>query len=197
MTTKCTGTAASYARGCRCDRCSAADKARRLKRLQNGEPSYRRPLKARRHLHQLLSAGMSRRQIQVKSGVDFATIRDLLDGKSKRILDRTERAILATRPSIDAWCYVDATATIARIQRMRKQGYSKEWIAEQLGLHDGGSLPKPGNTRCRAFVAKRVRDLAEFTEGCAGVARDGLPNGRRALSNDQRRALAEKEARVA
>lgn len=190
----CTGTAASWSRGCRCETCRAAEKARHLTRLRNGEPPYRRTLKARRHIENLIAAGMSQRQVELKSGVDYKTIRDIRSGKAKRILDRTERAILATRPAVDAWCYIDAAPTIARINRMRKQGYSKQWIAEQAGLFGGDSLPKPGNRKCHAFIASRIRSLAEFTQGCTGTARDGRTNGLRALSNAQ---LAEHKRRTA
>jgi uncharacterized protein YerC len=182
----CTGTSACYARGCRNEVCRAANKARYLKRERNGNPAYRSPLKARRHIEALLAAGMSHRQIEKRSGVNFITVKRIRTGEAKRILDRTEKAILATRPAADAWCYVDAKSTIARIEHMRTQGYSKEWIAEKLGMSAGGALPKPGNRKCRAFIAKRVMELAELVEGCVGVARDGRSNGRRALSNEQR-----------
>lgn len=157
-------------------------------RYRNGEPPYRRPLKARRHIEALMAAGMSQRQIELKSGVDYRTVTDIRSGKAKRILDRTEKAILAARPALALWCYVDATSTVARVQRMRAQGYSLEWIAEQVGVSTGGALPRPGSRKCRAWIAKAVYDLAQLTEGCEGVARDGRPNGRRALSNEQRRA---------
>ncbi len=39
-------------------------------------------------------------------------------------------------------CYIDAASTVERIERMRRQGYSKEWVAEQIGLSSGGALPR-------------------------------------------------------
>lgn len=151
-----------------------------LKRMKNGEPPYRKPLRARRHIERLIAAGMTQRRIEKASGVDYRTVTDIRSGKARRILDRTERAILAVRPSAGAWSYIDATTTIARIDRMRHQGYSKQWIAQQVGVSSGETLPKPGNRKCRAWVAKRIKELADLTQGCEGMARDGRRNGRRA-----------------
>ena len=89
----CTGTSACYSRGCRNPRCVAAEKARRLKRFRNGEPPYRDAATSRSRYTQLRNAGMSMRQIQLASGVDYATLRGLRDGTSTRVLDRTERAL--------------------------------------------------------------------------------------------------------
>lgn len=183
--TDCTGTSACYSRGCRNPQCVAAEKARRLKRLRNGEPSYRDAEQSRRRFMQLRNAGMSMRQIQLASGVDYATLRGLRDRTSTRVLDRTERALMAVEVTIGDNCYVSATLTKMRVERLRRQGYSIGFIMDSCGI---GAVPKPENRYCRKRIADAIAEFAEFVGNSHGIARDHRQNGRRALSNEERRA---------
>lgn len=183
----CTGTAACYA-GCREERCRIADKARRLTRLRNGNPPYRRAHETHQRILELMEAGLSKRQVCEQSGVDYATVTRILSGAPpRRVLDRTKRLIFAVEPQFTAWLYVDATETVKTVERLHRQGYSYAFIAEACGMSVSG-LPRGASEHCRKYVADAIADFAEFVGRSPGVARDRRPNGRRALSNEQRRA---------
>ena len=184
--TDCTGTSACYSRGCRNPQCVAAEKARRLKRFRSGEPPYRDAAVSRRRYMQLRNAGMSMRQIQLASGVDYATLRGLRDRTSTRVLYRTERALMAVEVTIGDNCYVSAALTKMRVERLRKQGYSIGFIADSCGL----SYDAVGKIKryCRKRTADAIAEFAEFVGDSPGIARDHRRNGRRALSNAERRA---------
>ena len=180
----CTGTSACYSRGCRNPQCVAAEKARRLKRFRNGEPSYRDAATSRRRYMQLRNAGMSMRQIQLASGVDYATLRGLRDRTSTRVLDRTERALMAVEVTIGDNCYVSAALTKMLVDRLRRQGYSIGFIADSCGL----SNDAVGKLRryCRKRTADAIAEFSEFVGNSPGIARDHRQNGRRALPNAER-----------
>ena len=190
---ECTGTAASYARGCTCERCYAADKARRLKRLRNGSPPYRRAHETHQRILELMAAGLSKRQVCEQSGVDYYTVTRILSGEPpRRVLDRTMRAIFAVEPQIPAWAYVDASPTIRLVTRLHdQQGYSYGFIADSCGIGSEAVRHVKKHRYCRRYVADAITEFAEFAGRSPGVARDRRRNGRRALSNDERIALKE------
>lgn len=150
-------------------------------RLEGGKRPYVDGRRAQAHVMRLVSVGMTRRQIEHAAGVDYRTVRNALEGK--RLQQASERAIMAVRPRVDSeWCYVPAAPSIAIVERLWHQGFSKSWIADQIG---GTWPPKPGQRKVRAFIARRLRELEEFYQGCEGHCRDGRrlggrDNGRRA-----------------
>jgi hypothetical protein len=160
-------------------------------RERNGAPKYRRAAETHTRIIELMAAGLSKRQVCEQSGVDYATVTHILSGRSpRRVLDRTKRRIMAVEPTFSAWLYIDATKTAKTVSRLHLQGYSYEFIAQSCKLSVCG-LPRKGRNRvCRKYVADAIADFAEFVGRSPGVARDGYPNGRRALSNEQRRMTA-------
>jgi hypothetical protein len=102
-------------------------------------------------------------------------VRNALQGK--RLQQASARAILAVRPRIDSqWCYVPADKSIAIVEKLWRQGYSKGWIADQIGV---AWQPKPGQRKVRAWVHIRLRELEEFVGQTRGVCRDGRALGAR------------------
>ena len=136
---------------------------------------------------ELLEA-MSKRQLCIRSGVDYATVTHIVSGASpRRVLDRTKRRIMDCVPGRDPWCYIDATRTQRIVTRLHRQGYSYGFIADSTGLSASAVRNIAAHTYVRAWVADAIKDFADFVGRSPGVARDLRPNGRRALSNEQRR----------
>lgn len=134
------------------------------------------------HIRRLMDAGMSRRQIERAAGVDYKTVRSALEGR--RLQQSSAKAILAVRPRIDSeWVYIPAGPTLAIINRLWRQGFSKGWIAQSAGL---AACPKPGQRKVRAYVASAIRELDEFYANQEGFCRDG----RRLGGRDNGRRLA-------
>jgi hypothetical protein len=106
------------------------------------------------HLAALRAAGASTRSMAAAAGVSRRTVCDVLAGRRVRIREGVGRRLLAltTADSPPGHALVDATATVRAIAHLEELGYSRMWIAEQLGASDA-----------RLHVARRQR-VRERTE---------------------------------
>lgn len=87
------GTRASYAAGCECETCKAAEAAYRAQRRR--EPPARVAIgQVQKRLEDLLEAGYSQEAIAERSGVGQATLSRILNGRVRRCSIETRRAIL-------------------------------------------------------------------------------------------------------
>ena len=137
---------------CRCDPCRAANSDYETRR----QHAMRRPDEiwlpyvpagpARRHVRQLMAAGVGLKQIAKVSGVPHGSLSKLVYGDpqrnmapSKRIRPQTERAILAvTEADAADGAKIAAGPTWALIDQLIAAGYWKAWIARQIGQRGPG-----------------------------------------------------------
>ena len=130
-----------YVAGCRCDLCRRANANWQRNRLQakkqgdwNGIVSAE---KARQHLAMLSAAGVGRRTVEDASGVSDTILALIKSGGRVRIRARTERQILAVTPAAAAdGAKVSAEPTLRRIDELLALGYTKTFIARQLGYSE-------------------------------------------------------------
>lgn len=127
-----------YMAGCRCDLCRRANANHQRNRLQaqkqgdwNGiVPAAR----AREHMAALTVAGVGRRAVVDASGVPDTILQQIRNGSRQRIRARTERLILAVTTAAAAdGARVDGRATWKRIDELLALGYSKAFLARQMG----------------------------------------------------------------
>jgi transcriptional regulator with XRE-family HTH domain len=133
--------------GCRCEACTAANRAyagqrerkRAYGRWQPGVGAGR----AREHLLGLSAAGIGWKRAAELSGVSTGAVSKLLFGgpgerpPTRRIRPETEQRILAVPlapRSLAAAAVVDATATRRRLQALVARGYSQAALAARLGI---------------------------------------------------------------
>jgi DNA-binding CsgD family transcriptional regulator len=132
----------------------------------------------REHLAHLRAAGVGWRQIVALSGVDTSVVRRLVGHSStrpaRRVRPETAEALLAV--TVDArapGALVDADPVWRLIHGMIARGYTRTWIAEQLGPRPGAGL-QLHRTRVTRRQADAVRALAErcaLTPGPSARAR--------------------------
>ena len=182
MTTREHGTRARYVHGpgpgtgpgCRCDECTAANRADAQRRER--AMLYRRwqPFvdagPAREHLQALARHGIGRRRAAELAGVSASALSRLLYGgpgsrpPTRRIRPQTAAAILAIRPSADLVApgvLVGSAGTRHRVQALVAAGWSQAQLAGQLMTSPGrvGALLR--EERVTAGKAAAVRGLYE------------------------------------
>ena len=198
MSTPSHGTTAIYRRGCRCDRCRAAntryDQYRRLDLLQGRTRTIDATGTIRR-IEALQRLGWSMQAIADRSG--YRSLQAI-----KRITER-DRLTLATAERIDAafeaLCMIVGPSTAARNAAIRK-GYAPPLAWDNIDDPD----EKPRDWHYTApDRATALRDMAELgvgvTEACRRlhVTRDGLEKwAQRNGMSDVYRVLAAREAMV-
>lgn len=169
------GTLYCYKTGCGHAECLDANRAyqRRQRRLK----AYGRwaPLvdaePVRRHVRELQAAGIGIRRIAELSGIGPRSIGHLLYGRpadglapAKRVKPTTAAAILAVRPSLEAYAphaKVDATGTRRRIEALCAVGWSIARQARELGMDDSTVYRFLQTKGVEAVSAIAVRDLYE------------------------------------
>lgn len=159
------GVRSSYVKGCRCNRCRAANadyyKARRGTRAAQGSDDTVDASRAREMLVHLSELGIGRNSVHKACGVGKRVIWDIASGQAKRILRSTETRILAIQPQValPRGANVDAEITLQQIDALRREGFTKGDIAERLNrfsdrLHIGESGEK-----VRVSSAEKVNKL--------------------------------------
>ncbi len=133
--------------GCRCDDCTAANRAaasRRERQILYGRwQPFVDAEPVREHLRALSEAGIGWRRVAELTGVSSGTLSKLRYGgpggqpPSRRVRPQTAAAILAITPSADVaapGALVDGTATRRRLQALVTTGWSQARLAGQLGM---------------------------------------------------------------
>lgn len=165
------GTNAKYVlEKCRCPDCTAASSAkerRRSKLRAMGRSAQVSSEAAREHVAYLMSCGMGYKRIGKAAGLNPRTIYVLMAGRSdrntappKRIYRTTEAKILAVRPSVVPRQTMNALPVWDMVADLMALGYSKAWIAEQLGHQHALQL---GKRYCEAKNALAIRELWQTT----------------------------------
>ena len=181
MTARAHGTRARYVwgpgpgqgHGCRCEACTAANRAHSRRRNRMILYSQWEPFvdaaPVHQHLQTLRAAGIGRRRIAKLSGLSQATVCRLLYGKPgqeppQRVRPRTAAAILAIQPQPDALAPstpADATGTRRRLQALVTIGWSQGQLARRLGMtrsNFGGMLRRGQVTASTARAVTQLYD---------------------------------------
>ncbi len=158
--------------GCRCARCSAAnraDAARRGRLILYGQwQPFVDAARAREHLAALSAAGIGRRRAAELAGLSQSAVGKLLHGgpgdrpPAQRIRAETERKILAVRAepeSLGAGTLVDATGARRRLQALVAVGYSQSVLASRLGQLRSNFTATMTRERLTAGTVRAVREL--------------------------------------
>jgi transcriptional regulator with XRE-family HTH domain len=174
------GTRARYAHGpgpgngpgCRCDECTAANRAAARQReraiLYGRWQPFADAGPAREHVQALARHGIGRRRAAELAGMSAGAMSRLLYGgpgsrpPTRRIRPQTAAAILAIRPSADLVApgvLVGAAGTRHRVQALVASGWSQAQLAGQLMTSPGhvGALLR--QDRVTARMAAAVRGL--------------------------------------
>lgn len=121
----------------------------------------------RRHVRSLQSTGMGWKRIAREAGIHASVLWKLLygcpqrgTGPSKRVRPATAAAVLAVKPKLTRGQRIDAAETWVRIADVMALGYSKRWIAEQLGNRRALQI---GKHSVEALTAYKVLRLWERT----------------------------------
>lgn len=131
---------------CRCTPCRDAQKAYMRDRSRQAAYGRWQPYvdaePARRHVRDLMDAGLGWKQVAERSGVGTGCLSKLLWGSptrgaapSRRIRPATADALLAVRPDrVAAGQNVDPTGTHRRLQALVAAGWSQAQLANRLGM---------------------------------------------------------------
>ncbi|MGH3979925.1 MAG: helicase associated domain-containing protein, partial [Pseudonocardiaceae bacterium] len=139
-------TRAGYAKGCRCDPCTDANRSFEHDRANGAGTDLVCAATARGHLRILTGRAATHKALARAAGLNVKTITEVADGTLARIRPETHTAILAltmhaaadaTRPG--RWASVPAGPTWQLLDDMIARGWPKAWIAREIG-HDGAAL---------------------------------------------------------
>jgi len=127
-----------YLSGCRCDECRRAntnyEKARAAARKSGDWNGIVSASRAQKHIKALSAHGIGRRAVGDVCGVAETTLVEIISGRKKNIRARTERAILAvTRDAAADRALIDASPTWKLLDELIANGYTKSYLAAQLG----------------------------------------------------------------
>ncbi len=159
------GTRSSYTKGCRCNKCRAANadysKLRREGRscLKEKEEVVDATV-AREFLESLSELGIGRNSVHKACGVGKRLIWDISSGKTKRILRSTQERILAIQPqdALPRGAIVDSDITLQQIGALIKEGFTKGDIADRLHRLSG-RLRIGEKNKVRASSALKINRL--------------------------------------
>lgn len=163
----CVGSYTGYAKhGCHCDGCCAeAFRVHKRARhaLMTGQPILIGAGDARDHLGVLSAAGMSRSEIERRSGVNRVSLLRIVRGDLGRITRRTAAAILRVQPvpiADQEAGWVDGTGTRRRLRALAVLGWPASRLAQRLGTSQSliRRLMEDGHG-CSATTRARVADL--------------------------------------
>jgi len=157
--------------GCRCDACTAANRAYAAQRERKQAYGRWAPRvdagPAREHLQALSAAGIGWKRAAELSGVSTGAVSKLLFGgpgdrpPARRIRPETEQKLLAVplaAPSLAAAAAVDATATRRRLQALVARGYSQAALAARLGIQRS-NFGQAAAGKVTAATERAVSDL--------------------------------------
>jgi hypothetical protein len=162
------GTVARYISGCSCFEC--CEEWRRYQaewkadspRLVDAEP-------VRAYIVRLRHNGWRTRGIAEQSGIPYATVRALREGRRVKVNRDAAEAIaslpLQTPILTDSTALVPARSTLRLIERLRKH-HSLERIAAEVGI-SRKSLPQKWQHSVQARTARKVREAADRLQGRA------------------------------
>lgn len=158
------GQRASYAKGCRCDLCTDANRAYETAR-QTGQTDLVDAGPARAHVQRLLARGAGQKPLARAAGVNVKTVVELADGTLRRIRPETEQVLLALTVEAAAahtgagrWGgSVPAGPTWRLIDWMVMRGWPKSWISREIG--QGGRALQLNRTRISKGSAEAVAEL--------------------------------------
>jgi hypothetical protein len=120
----------------------------------------------RQHLHKIHDqTGMPYYAISKKIGLPHgSSLQALLWGKgehgpSKTVSRETAELVMAYWPSLHdlpPTTLVDATGTRRRVEALAVRGWSRNWLARQIGMHEDAFRKAAGRTQVTAGLARRV-----------------------------------------
>jgi hypothetical protein len=158
--------------GCRCDACTAANRAAEIKRsraiLYGRWQPYVDAGPVREHLRALAAAGIGHRRVVELAGVSSGSLSKILYGgpgdrpPSRRVRPQTAEAILAVRPGPEQLApsaLVDITGTRRRAQALVATGWSQARLARELGLTAANFCAMLRRDQVTAGTARAVSDL--------------------------------------
>lgn len=166
---------------CRCrpctDACAAYERARTRRVIRETyHPDESRMVDAepvRAHVRALSAQGMGWKRVARAANVANGTMYPILYGKGstdpnecrpprKRVRREIAERILAVRLDLADGFLVDATGTRRRLQALVALGYTREWIAGQIGVESGNLAVITGRRRSiTVATARAVLDLYE------------------------------------
>ncbi len=158
--------------GCRCDDCTAANRAAETMRsraiLYGRWQPYVDAGPVREHLRTLAEAGIGHRRVGELAGVSSGSLSKILYGgpgnrpPSRRIRPQTAAAILAVRPAPEQLApsaLVDITGTRRRVQALVACGWSQARLARGLGLTAANFCGMLRRDQVTAATARAVGEL--------------------------------------
>ena len=159
---------------CRCEPCTEANRLyarqrdRHLRRVAYGiepeRPAYIDATEARKHLLWLSKVGVGKRQVAERTGISLSAIYKLRRGVVTKCRPETANKILGIGRSAAAdGAYVDATKIWKLIDELVRAGYTKTWIAAQIGSNAKTPALQLGRRRVSAIKARQIAELHERT----------------------------------
>jgi len=158
--------------GCRCGRCTNANRAEAAHRSRMIAYGRWQPYvdagPAREHVRTLAGAGIGWKRAAGLAGVSTGSMSKLVYGgpgnrpPARRIRPETAARILAVRAAPEALggaALVDATGTRRRLQALVACGYSKSRLAERLGMLPGNFAQVMTRGQVQAGTERAVRAL--------------------------------------
>lgn len=156
-------------RGCRCDDCKAAVRAKAAADRRRTAPAYVGADRARSHVRWLADNGVGLKTLAKASGVSHGALSKLMFGvgdrpPSRRIRPATEQAILAVRPDAAAadGAYVPAERFHDTLDTLHARGWTNASVSRAIGCTATNLLPRgPRVTagRLRALRALLDQDV--------------------------------------
>lgn len=171
---------------CRCRPCRKAlheFNARAYRDRAYGRSNFTPADPVRRHVLMLMNAGLNVNAISAASGVGKETVRGLVWGaKRRKISTRIQKTsaerLLTVRPSAPRTSHarVDSTGTTRRLQALQYLGWSRRYLAAQLGISRGTitriiTTQEKVTSRVEAAV-REVYDRLSMTVGPCARTRD-------------------------
>jgi hypothetical protein len=172
-----------------CNRCDM-----RRRSLIGYECSYVDAEPVRLHVKELQAAGLGLRRIGQLSGVNRKILQWAMTGRSEReappsarITDRNAEKILAVPiPEVVHRIAaprqpVDAASTVRRLQSLVAAGYTRAYLAAQLGMQPGNAtrLFRESTGQVLADTARRVEDLFNHLRTVPGPSDIARAEGRK------------------
>lgn len=152
-------------RGCRCDDCKAAVRAKAAADRRRTAPAYVGADRARTHVRHLQAQGLGLKTIAAAAGISHGALAKLIYGAqdrppSKRIRPETEQAILSVAPNAARdGGRIDATHYDKVLDTLRARGWTNTSIARAIGCSPANLLARgPSVTAGRLRAARALLD---------------------------------------
>jgi hypothetical protein len=136
------GKRGTYVLGCRCTACSEANKAYGRAVYQAHKAGRFDPIidaaPAREHIRKLSRAGVGYKLLADSARLAYTVVFKIKSGDSERARESTVKRILAV--SIDCrsdFALVSARSTWILINKLIEEGFTREFLARELGLKGG------------------------------------------------------------